>query len=196
MPPPAVTMQSLARPMLRSPALRLAARRFESTAASKATEAAKDTAAKAKESLSRVTAAAGPAVAGAAKGAVNALNALSKVGGPTAKIFGLIERQVPFVVYYSKVGLEVGKIVFQGRAMSPPSVATFQTYYEGLVKSIQNRTILKSSQNLIQQARNIGATQIAAGGVVAAELLGFFTVGEIIGRFKLIGYRGEVSSHH
>ena len=31
-----------------------------------------------------------------------------------------IAGQTPFVVYYSKVGLELGKIVFQGRSMSPP----------------------------------------------------------------------------
>lgn len=85
-------MQSLARPMLRSPALRLAARRFESSAASKATEAAKDTAAKAKEGLSRVTTAAGPAIAGAAKGLSSALSALAKIGGPTGKIIGFVER--------------------------------------------------------------------------------------------------------
>lgn len=28
--------------------------------------------------------------------------------------------QVPFVVYYSKVGLEVAKLVFQGQKMTPP----------------------------------------------------------------------------
>jgi F-type H+-transporting ATPase subunit g len=28
--------------------------------------------------------------------------------------------QTPFVVYYSKVGLEVSKLVFQGQKMSPP----------------------------------------------------------------------------
>ncbi|KAF4470391.1 mitochondrial F1F0-ATP synthase subunit G [Fusarium albosuccineum] len=193
-------MSSLARPMLRSPALRVAARRFESTAAQKAAEATKNTAAKAQEGLSRVTAAAGPAIAaagpaiaGAAKGLTNALG---KVGGRTGKVISFIERQVPFVVYYSKVGLEVGKLVFHGQKMSPPNMATFQTTYQNLLKSIQNRSFIQSSQNVIQQARNIGPTQLAAGGVVLAEVLGFFTVGEIIGRFKLVGYRGEVSSHH
>lgn len=28
--------------------------------------------------------------------------------------------QIPFVVYYSKVTLEVGKIIFHGQKMSPP----------------------------------------------------------------------------
>ena len=84
-----VTM-SLARPMLRSPAFRqLAARRFESTAAQKATEAAKETTSKASQGLSRVTSAAGPAIAGAAKGVGNTLG---KLGGRTGKLIAFIER--------------------------------------------------------------------------------------------------------
>ncbi|KAF5027562.1 hypothetical protein F66182_304 [Fusarium sp. NRRL 66182] len=186
-------MLSSARPMLRSSAFRVAARRCESTTAQKATDAAKQTATRAQEGLSRVTSAAGPAIAGYAKGAASALN---KVGGRTGKVIGFIERQIPFVVYYSKVGLELGKYVFHSQKMSPPNMATFQTTYQNLIKSIQNRTIIQSSQNAIQQVRNIGPAQLAAGGVVAAEVLGFFTVGEMIGRFKLVGYRGEASSHH
>ncbi|KAM0237999.1 hypothetical protein ACHAPO_003875 [Fusarium lateritium] len=189
-------MSSLARPMLRSPALRVAARRFESTTAQKAAENAKQAATRAQEGLSRVTSTAGPAIAGYAKGVASTLG---KVGGRTGKIIGFVERQVPFVVYYSKVGLELGKFIFQNQKMSPPpnsNMATFQTTYQNLIKSIQNRTIIQSSQNLVQQVKNIGPAQLAAGGVVAAEVLGFFTVGEIIGRFKLVGYRGEVSSHH
>ncbi|CAF3515969.1 unnamed protein product [Fusarium graminearum] len=186
-------MSSLARPMLRSPALRVAARRFESTTAQKAAENAKQAATRAQEGLSRVTSTAGPAIAGYAKGVASTLG---KVGGRTGKIIGFVERQVPFVVYYSKVGLELGKFVFHNQKMSPPNMATFQTTYQNLIKSIQNRTIIQSSQNLVQQVRNIGPAQLAAGGVVAAEVLGFFTVGEMIGRFKLVGYRGEVSSHH
>ena len=80
---------TLARPMIRSPALRMAARRFESTsAASKAAE----TATRAQQGLSRVTSAAGPAISGAAKGAANALG---KIGGRTGRLIGLIERTAP-----------------------------------------------------------------------------------------------------
>ncbi|GKT99680.1 f-type h+-transporting atpase subunit g [Fusarium langsethiae] len=186
-------MSPLARPMLRSPALRVAARRFESTTAQKAAENAKQAATRAQEGLSRVTSTAGPAIAGYAKGVASTLG---KVGGRTGKIIGFVERQVPFVVYYSKVGLELGKFVFHNQKMSPPNMATFQTTYQNLIKSIQNRTIFQSPQNLVHQVKNIGPAQLAAGGVVAAEVLGFFTVGEMIGRFKLVGYRGETSSHH
>jgi hypothetical protein len=91
----AIMSSSLARPMLRSPALRqLAFRRSESTAANKASETAKDAAAKAKEyqtkaaqGLSRVAGAAGPAIAGAARGVTNALG---KVGGRTGKLINFV----------------------------------------------------------------------------------------------------------
>ncbi|UKZ75386.1 hypothetical protein TrVFT333_003069 [Trichoderma virens FT-333] len=191
---------SLARPMLRSPALRqLAFRRFESSAAGKATDAAKDAANKAKEyqakaaqGLSRVAGAAGPAIAGAARGLTNALG---KVGGRTGKLISFVETN-PQAVYYGKVAIETGKIVFHAQKMSPPSVATFQTFYQSLWQSIQSGAILKSPQNLLQQVRSLTPGQLVAGGVIFAETLGFFTVGEMIGRFKLIGYRGETASHH
>jgi len=178
-----------ARPMLRSPALRFAARRYQSTSTQKAAEAAKDTASKASQGLSRVTSAA----AGAAKGLTGTL---TKLGGRTGKAVAFIERQTPFVVYYSKVGLEVAKLVFQGQKMSPPSVATFQTYYQNIWRSIQTRSFLQSPQAILQSIRNIGTTQLVTGGVVLAECLGFFTVGEMIGRFKIVGYHGEPASHH
>lgn len=141
----AMASSSLARPVLRSRlALRLASRRFESsTTADKVSGAAKDTAAKAKEyqaraqqGLSRVSSAAGPAIVGAARGITSALG---KMGGRTGKFIAFVERrpllcspfappsltppvpgQTPFVVYYSKVGLEMGKIMFHGQKMSPP----------------------------------------------------------------------------
>jgi F-type H+-transporting ATPase subunit g len=56
------------------------------------------------------------------------------------------------------------------------------------------QSMLKSANP--QQVRNISRTQVVAGGVLLAECLGFFTVGEMIGRFKLIGYHGEVHAHH
>lgn len=85
---------SLARPMLRSPAFRqLAVRRFESTTTQKATEAAKETTAKASQGLSRVTSAAGPAIAGAARGVGNTLG---KLGGRTGKLIAFIERTFSF----------------------------------------------------------------------------------------------------
>lgn len=84
---------ALARPLLRQalPLRNIAARRFESTASQKTAEAAKEYTAKASEGLSRVTSAAGPAIAGAAKGLSSALG---RVGGRTGRVIGFIERML------------------------------------------------------------------------------------------------------
>lgn len=39
---------------------------------------------------------------------------------------------------------------------------------------------------------------LKTGSIVAAELLGFFTVGEMIGKRKVVGYRGKIehAGHH
>ncbi|KAL2136625.1 hypothetical protein VTI74DRAFT_2654 [Chaetomium olivicolor] len=177
--------------------------RFESTNTTKAAETAKQTAqqasstaseytSKATQGLSRVSSAAGPAIANAAKGVSGAL---SRVGGRTARLVAFVERQTPLVVYYSKVALEMGRLIVKGQNMSPPSVSTFQAYFQNLLKQLKNPSSLLQSINP-QQIRNISRTQVVAGGVVLAECLGFFTVGEMIGRLKLIGYHGETHAAH
>jgi F-type H+-transporting ATPase subunit g len=51
-----------------------------------------------------------------------------------------------------------------------------------------------SPQNMLAQVRGMSSAQWATIGVVAAEVVGFFSVGEIIGRFKLVGYRAKEHS--
>ncbi|KAK3954861.1 L-arabinitol 4-dehydrogenase [Pseudoneurospora amorphoporcata] len=169
--------------------------RFESTTSQKAAEAAKQAGAKASElstkaseGLSRVSSAAGPALAKYAKGLSSTLG---RVGGRTGKLVAFVERQTPFVIYYSKVAAELGRIVFRGQSMTPPSVSTFQTYFQNFVKSVQSGSFFSKAGAPLQNVRNISRTQVAAAGVLLAECLGFFTVGEMIGRLKLIGYHGE-----
>ncbi len=85
-------------------------------------------------------------------------------------------------------------------------VATFQSYFQRLVKSVRNPSQLfnqasntaanTNPQTVLQRIRNINSSQLAYGGVIFAECLGFFTVGEMIGRMKLVGYRGDTGVHH
>ncbi|KXH60412.1 ATP synthase subunit G [Colletotrichum salicis] len=191
---------ALARPLMRTTARTLPSRvaaRFESTTTKKATESAKDAAGKASEysakaaqGLSRAASAAGPALSGA-------VNALGKVGGRTGKVINFIEKQVPWVIYYSRVTLELSKIVFHGQKMAPPPVSTFQSYFQTALGAVKNPNALLSSANTAAAAKpaniasRINTATVATGAVVAAECLGFFTVGEMLGRFKLVGYHGE-----
>ncbi|KAL2062533.1 hypothetical protein VTL71DRAFT_6799 [Oculimacula yallundae] len=207
---------------LRAPA----ARRFESSTASKASEAAKEGASKAsntakdaaskasetakeystkaQEGLSRVASSAGPAISGAAKGLGDALG---KVGGRTGRVVAFVERQIPKGLYYARVGMELSKLVFVGRQMTPPPMSTFQSYFQQVLKSVRNPNALLNTaentasnavqkpQNVMESFRNMDRAKVVAGAVVGAEMLGFFTVGEMLGRFKIVGYRGETAHH-
>lgn len=66
------------------------------------------------------------------------------------------------------------------------------------VASEANSAAQKVSQepaNILAQVRNLSSAQWLSAGVVAAEVIGFFSVGEIIGRFKLVGYRTKEAHH-
>jgi F-type H+-transporting ATPase subunit g len=84
------------------------------------------------------------------------------------------------------------------------SVSTFQQYFQNFVKSFRNPGALfqqasktgGNPQSMISSIRNVNSQQLASGAVIFAEVLGFFTVGEMIGRMKLVGYRGDVGHHH
>ncbi|KDN64171.1 hypothetical protein CSUB01_03324 [Colletotrichum sublineola] len=117
--------------------------------------------------------------------------------------------QVPWVIYYSRVGLELSKIVFHGQKMAPPPLSTFQSYFQTALGALKNpNTLLNSVSSTASSAASaataksssiasrINAASVAFGAVVAAECLGFFTVGEMIGRFKLVGYHGETHAAH
>jgi F-type H+-transporting ATPase subunit g len=51
---------------------------------------------------------------------------------------------------------------------------------------------------LLNRLRNLDRQQLVNGAVVGAEVIGFFTVGQMIGRLKIIGYhKGEDTvAHH
>jgi F-type H+-transporting ATPase subunit g len=53
---------------------------------------------------------------------------------------------------------------------------------------------LLPSANPTNYAKSIDRKTLAGAGIILAEVIGFFTIGEMIGRFKLVGYRS--SAHH
>lgn len=85
------------------------------------------------------------------------------------------------------------------------SAATFQSYFSRALGAIKNpgallqstaSTTANAPASAAQTARNISTAQVAGAAVLLAEVLGFFTVGEMIGRFKLVGYHGDTGAHH
>jgi len=179
---------------------RRSALRYNSTA-SKATEAASKATDKASEGASKVV----PALSKVGNGL---LKTLGSFGGRAAQLAGLIERSIPPTIYYARVGLELSKLVFQGRGLSFPSRKVWEQYYqqtlELVTKSVKDRKVIKQEatkivgppETLWSRVRGLNGAQLAGGAIVSVELLGLFTVGEIIGKRKLVGYRGPVESHH
>ena len=81
-------------------------------------------------------------------------------------------------------------------------LSTIQSFWQDVFNRLKKPNDLlhaiESPAATLQKLQGLSRAQWAAGGVLAAELLGFFTVGEIIGRFKLIGYRSApgAAAHH
>ncbi|MCJ1309635.1 hypothetical protein MMC25_003295 [Agyrium rufum] len=177
--------------------------------ATKAKDSASNITSKASEGLSKVSSSAGPAVAGAARGVGNAV---SRMGGRGARLVGFVESMVPPAIYYSRVGLELSKLVFQAQKMSPPSTAAFRTYADPIVSRLRdprkifstmtetagntaNNAASMSPETMLSRIRNLDGKKMVGGAVIVAEVLGFFTIGEIIGRRKIVGYRGGQGAH-
>ncbi|GAM90743.1 hypothetical protein ANO11243_087880 [Dothideomycetidae sp. 11243] len=176
-----------------------AAKNAASKAGSAAGEVAGDATSKASQGLSKVTSSAGPALSKAAGAASNALNALGKAGGRTGKAVSFVQSLVPPTIYYSKVGLELARLVARGRSMSPPDVATFQSYFQPIINAARSpSTILNAApsanslnpSSFLNRIRDVDNAQLVSAGIATAEVIGFFTVGEMIGRMKIVGYRG------
>ncbi|KJK62953.1 Mitochondrial ATP synthase g subunit [Aspergillus parasiticus SU-1] len=193
--------------------------------AQKAGEAASSAASKASEGLSRVTSTAGPALSNAAQGVGSALR---KVGGRTGKVIAFVDlgavvsiaivtttpalggapaistsadmSMIPPTLYYGKVGLELAKLVFRGQNMTPPNLATFQSFYQPLINAFRSPAALKNANfvspgDIAARVRNASPKELALAGVTLAEVIGFFTVGEMIGRMNIVGYRGHPEHH-
>lgn len=57
-------------------------------------------------------------------------------------------------------------------------------------------TAVNNPQSLLQRVRDMDSATLLAVGIVGAETIGFFCVGEMLGRLKIVGYRGGHSEHH
>ncbi|EXJ62232.1 hypothetical protein A1O7_02665 [Cladophialophora yegresii CBS 114405] len=197
-----------ARVLLRQPRFLLRRNNFRqastaSETASKAQDSGKQAVSKASEGLTRVQSSAGSSISRVGS---SAYNALSKVGGRTGRLISFVESLIPPTVYYSRVGLELARIVFRGQQMAPPPMAQFQSYFQPVMNVLRNpRSITSSASSMtssinpdavLSSIRNVNRKQLTTAGIIFAEVLGFFTVGEMLGRLKIVGYHGEPHHDH
>jgi len=92
------------------------------------------------------------------------------------------------------------------RRLTPhSSIQTIQSYLQSALHSLRNPGALLNRAsasgnaqptNLLSQIRGMSGAEWTSVGIVAAEVVGFFSVGEAIGRLKLVGYRTAEPAHH
>ena len=79
------------------------------------------------------------------------------------------------------------------------SVASVQQFVNSIPQVLRNPTAAfrsagfadASTGSFLNRIRNLNREQTISLGVIGAELLGFFTLGKVLGRRKLVGYRGD-----
>merc|ERR1711939_1035974 len=105
----------------------------------------------ASEGLSRVQSSASSTISRVGS---SAYNAVSKIGGRTGRVISFVESLIPPTVYYSRVGLELARIVFKGQSMAPPSMAQFQSYFQPLINVFRNPRSISSSVSSMTSSVN------------------------------------------
>ncbi|KAK9247552.1 mitochondrial ATP synthase g subunit-domain-containing protein [Lipomyces tetrasporus] len=89
-------------------------------------------------------------------------------------------------VYWSKVIAEVSKQVYLKESFAPPTTAQFQSTYKGLYSSVL--PYFTSPEAFLAALKSInGATLFKFVGY-SIQLFGAFSLGEIVGRRKIVGY--------
>ena len=57
-------------------------------------------------------------------------------------------------------------------------------------------TAVTKPETFLVRLRNLDSATLTQVGVVTAETIGFFSIGEMLGKFKIVGYRSSAPAHH
>ena len=90
-------------------------------------------------------------------------------------------------IYYGKVTAEVSKQIYAKEGLKPPIVNEFKSTYCKLYK--QGLQYFNKPSEIMICAKNIKKPDALKYGSYLVQFLGFYSVGEIIGRRKFIGYK-------
>ncbi|SCU89363.1 LAFA_0E17502g1_1 [Lachancea sp. 'fantastica'] len=96
-------------------------------------------------------------------------------------------------IYYSKVVGELSKQVYLKEKLQPPSVGEFQSVYTSLYKQAVSMA-LKPKQSL-SLFKNVQKDDLIKYGAYGVQLAGLYSLGEVIGRRKVVGYTNYAAHH-
>jgi len=80
-------------------------------------------------------------------------------------------------------------------------MAHMQKTYDPIITALRNpynaghhaQGLVNALPGYLNRARNMDSRQMWGVAIIVAEVLGFFTVGEILGKMKIVGYSGPGS---
>lgn len=96
-------------------------------------------------------------------------------------------------IYYGKVTAELSKQVYTKEGLQPPNFSDFEMVYTRLYR--QALHYADKPQQVVSMLKNIEKDQAVKIGAFGIQLLGLYSLGEIIGRRKIVGYQ-NYSAHH
>ncbi|GME68538.1 hypothetical protein B5S28_g1275 [[Candida] boidinii] len=103
-------------------------------------------------------------------------------------------------IYWGKVTVEVAKQVYAKEGLAPPSTQEVQTVYQTLYKQALEFVAAPKQkiESLINCAKSINKDQGIRYGSYFIQLVGLYTLGEMIGRRQIVGYPsfGPKPAHH
>ncbi|CAL9728136.1 ATP synthase subunit g, mitochondrial [Monosporozyma unispora] len=97
------------------------------------------------------------------------------------------------ILYYGKVGKELTLQVYSKEKWMPPNLQTFQKIYCELYKDALR--YVNKPCDLVSKYNKLTKDDMVKYGAIGIQLVGFYSVGEMIGRRKLVGYRNYYHPH-
>lgn len=93
-------------------------------------------------------------------------------------------------VYYSKVAAELSKAVYVKEGLAPPTVAEVTKVYECAVKLSQNfaKDPKAAAELVVKSTQGFSKDELLKYLCYFIQIVGFFSLGEIIGRRNVVGY--------
>ncbi|VEU22491.1 DEKNAAC103687 [Brettanomyces naardenensis] len=92
--------------------------------------------------------------------------------------------------YWTKVAGEVAKQVYLKEGLAPPKTTEFKQVYDDAIN--QGLSFIKNpkgySTSLVRSSQNFTTNDIVKYTSYLLQILGFFALGEIIGRRQVVGY--------
>ncbi|QLL34532.1 hypothetical protein HG536_0G03940 [Torulaspora globosa] len=127
-------------------------------------------------------------------GSINSGIMLGRIQSYATCFVSKTSRLATKTVYYGKVGAELSKQVYLKEGLQPPSVADFQKVYSQLYKNLLHYSV--KPKEVLGLLKSLGKNDVVKYGSYAIQIVGFYSVGEIIGRRHLVGYKNYQPSHH